>query len=513
MSGLRGIGKFLGFAGLVLLVFGIFSYSQTQRFDLWTAVHVAGGGMLVAFSGAANYAGFQRTVARRGTRERAQALIGALLFAGILVAVNVLVARFPWRWDATANKIHTLAPSTRALIQGLAQPVQLLAVYKPADSARAEVEPLLRRFGEAGSNLRWRFVDPDREKPLVDRLGVTQDKVVVAVAGEASAQSTGDPRSGISEGALANLLSRLTRTGPRTVYVVVGDGEPSPQDLEDPRGLGVFARALADANFTPKPLLLATASSVPGDALLVVLAGPVKPIPAHDADLLSAYLGRGGRLLVLLDPGEDVGLSPLLTPYGVAPGDNLVVDQQQVPFFGARLGVDPIVESFPEHPITRHFRERIVLLQARTIAWNDPERAGVQGQVIAETGDASWAESGWREALTQGRVRRDPGEQEGPLPVAVAVAAGKARLVVLGDADLARNANLDTFFNREFLLNAVQWLGGEDELIAERPRGLRPSRLEMTDVEMWRLFRLSVLLLPEALLIVGLGIWWRRRTL
>jgi hypothetical protein len=30
---------------------------------------------------------------------------------------------------------------------------------------------------------------------------------------------------------------------------------------------------------------------------------------------------------------------------------------------------------------------------------------------------------------------------------------------------------------------------------------------------MWRLFRFSVLLLPEALLIVGLGIWWRRRTL
>jgi len=72
------------------------------------------------------------------------------------------------------------------------------------------------------------------------------------------------------------------------------------------------------------------------------------------------------------------------------------------------------------------------------------------------------------------------------------VTAKSARLVVLGDADLARNANLDTYFNREFLLNAVQWLAGDDALIAERPRGLRPSRLEMTDVEMRRLFRFSV---------------------
>jgi hypothetical protein len=509
----RGAGRFLGFAGLVLLVFGVLSFALTRRFDVWTAVHVVGGGILVAASAATNLAGVRRTVARRGTRERAQALVGALLFAGIVVAGNLLVLRFPWRWDATENKVHTLAPATRALVRGLPVPVELLAVFQPADPARAEVEALLRRFAEAGGKLRWRFVDPDREALLVRRLGLTQDKVVVAVAGETTAQSTGDPRSGIGEGAIANLLSRVTRTGPRNVYFVVGDGEPSPEDLQDPRGVGALARALTEANFAPRPLLLATASSVPADALLVVLAGPAKPLPAHDTDLLSAYLGRGGRLLAFLDPGEELGLAPLLGPYGVVPGDTLVIDQQEVPFFGARLGVDPIVATFPEHPITRHFRERIVLLQARTMDWKDPGREGVAGQVIAETGEASWAESGWRQALERGEVRKDPGEAEGPLPVAVAVTAGKSRLVVLGDADLARNANLDTFFNREFLLNAVQWLAGEDELIAERPRGLRPSRLEMTDVEMWRLFRFSVLLLPEALLIVGLGIWWRRRTL
>ncbi len=511
---MRGVGRFLGFAGLVLLVFGLLSFALTRRFDLWTAIHVAGGGMLVAVSGVANLAGVRRTVARRGTRERAQALVGAVLFAGILVAANVLAARFPWRWDATENKIHTLAPATRALAANLKAPVALMAVFQPADPARREIEPLLRRLAEASPKLTWRFVDPDREALLVRQLGVTQDKVVVARAGETTAQTTGDPRAGIGEGALANLLLRVTRTGPRTVYVVIGDGEPSPEDLQDPAGLGLLARALSDANFAPKPLLLSTAQAVPQDALLVVLAGPKKPLPAHDVDLLRAYLGRGGRLLALLDPGEELGLSPLLTEYGVSLGDTLVVDQQQVPFFGASLGVDPIVQSFPEHAITHNFHERMVLLQARTVDWSGkPTVAGAGGQVIAETGEESWAEKGWREVLATGRVGKDPGEQEGPLPVAVAVSAKSARLVVLGDADLARNANLDTYFNREFLLNAVQWLAGDDALIAERPRGLRPSRLEMTDVEMRRLFRFSVLLLPEALLIVGLGIWWRRRTL
>ena len=119
---MRGVGRFLGFAGLVLLVFGLLSFALTRRFDLWTAIHVAGGGVLVAASGVANLAGVRRSVARRGTRERAQALLGAFLFAGILVAGNVLAARFPWRWDATENKIHTLAPATRALVRNLADP-------------------------------------------------------------------------------------------------------------------------------------------------------------------------------------------------------------------------------------------------------------------------------------------------------------------------------------------------------------------------------------------------------
>jgi len=50
-------------------------------------------------------------------------------------------------------------------------------------------------------------------------------------------------------------------------------------------------------------------------------------------------------------------------------------------------------------------------------------------------------------------------------------------------------------------------------MIAERPRGLRPSRLDMTEADYRTLFRLGVLLVPEALLILGLGIWWRRHTL
>lgn len=132
--------------------------------------------------------------------------------------------------------------------------------------------------------------------------------------------------------------------------------------------------------------------------------------------------------------------------------------------------------------------------------------------------------------LSTGSVTRGPGDVDGPVPVAVAAQRSQGepaaqekgpavarrsatRIVVIGDSDLASNAHLHDFFNKEFLLNAIAWLGGQEDLIAERPKGFRPSRLDMTEADYRALFRLGVLLFPEALLIAGLAVWWRRRML
>jgi ABC-type uncharacterized transport system involved in gliding motility auxiliary subunit len=104
--------------------------------------------------------------------------------------------------------------------------------------------------------------------------------------------------------------------------------------------------------------------------------------------------------------------------------------------------------------------------------------------------------------------------------VAVAVAAnldalkfgqGEARLVVLGDTDIANNQYIGNFFNRDFIMNCIDWLAGESNAITIRPRELRASRFNLTVQEFDVVFVLSVLLLPELLLIIGFAVWWERR--
>ena len=108
------------------------------------------------------------------------------------------------------------------------------------------------------------------------------------------------------------------------------------------------------------------------------------------------------------------------------------------------------------------------------------------------------------------------------MPIAVAVDAdlkqmgggkdGSSRLAVFGSTEFADNRELEgTYFNRDLFLNTVGWLVGQSDLLSIRPRArARLARAVHRGARAPSIFYLSVLVLPELLLIAGLAVWWRR---
>ena len=81
---------------------------------------------------------------------------------------------------------------------------------------------------------------------------------------------------------------------------------------------------------------------------------------------------------------------------------------------------------------------------------------------------------------------------------------------MIGDSDFATNAVLGTQGNRDFFLNAVNWVAQQENLIAIRPKQAGDRRVTMTEDQQRRVLYLSVLGLP--LIVAALGIWtWSRR--
>ncbi len=66
--------------------------------------------------------------------------------------------------------------------------------------------------------------------------------------------------------------------------------------------------------------------------------------------------------------------------------------------------------------------------------------------------------------------------------------------------------------NGDLFLNAVGWLVGQEELVSIRSRTVRASRALMTEGQQLRVFYLSILILPELLIALGIAVWWRRRS-
>jgi ABC-type uncharacterized transport system involved in gliding motility auxiliary subunit len=91
--------------------------------------------------------------------------------------------------------------------------------------------------------------------------------------------------------------------------------------------------------------------------------------------------------------------------------------------------------------------------------------------------------------------------------------AKKAHLVVIGDSDFASNQFFSLYGNGDFFLNTASWLAKEENLISIRPRTRKWSPITLTETQGNLTFMLGVLVFPGAVILMGLRVWWKRRSL
>jgi ABC-type uncharacterized transport system involved in gliding motility auxiliary subunit len=236
-------------------------------------------------------------------------------------------------------------------------------------------------------------------------------------------------------------------------------------------------------------------------------------------------LKKGKPALFLLNPRTTPELATYLQQWGVHVGNDVIVDEQIQLLKGKTFTLTPFVTTYGAHPITEELSRRgstalTTYGMSRSV---EPQADGTKGITpvsLAQTSPNAWAETDLEGVFQHQTARLDEKDRKGPVSLAVAVTAnlkdmgvgqdGSARLVVFGDAVFANNQYIGQYFNRDLLLNSVSWLIGEEGLISVRPRSIRASRVQFTAEQGTLIFYLSVLVLPELLLIAGLAVWWRR---
>jgi ABC-type uncharacterized transport system involved in gliding motility auxiliary subunit len=458
---------------------------------------------------------------RRAGKHGSSALLTAVLTIGILGTLGWLATQYNHRFDWSEAGVHTLTGQTLDVLESLESDVQMTAFFNKLDAP--PIRDLLQRYEYASERVKLEFADPTERPDLVAAYEIDEEDLARGLVRVAIGDQSVELAE-FGEAQITNALVNLTRSGGKKVYFLEGHNEriadPDSNVGAGKEGISRAAEALRNETYAVETLLLAAAGDVPEDADALILAGPTRPFLDEEHAALQRYLERGGALFVLVDPRARTDITTDLEAWGVRLGDDVIVDQSLALFGRA---TSPFASSYSEeHPITRELSEVVLFHMVRSVEILPGAESRLEP--IAFTGESSWAErnlEGWEKT---GRAQFDEGDLEGPVPVAVAgnpIAVPKppeegtepaeARIVVVGDSDFATNEVLDTFGNRDFFVNSVNWLLGDTEHISIRPNTSRASRFALSSEEFMRIQNLSLFVIPETIAILGVLAWWSRR--
>jgi gliding motility-associatede transport system auxiliary component len=514
-----------GILGIVFLAFGLAATALVGG-GLYVYGNLVAGLLLVIAYVAFGFEEFRSVLGQRSTRYGASAFVYTLLFVALIVGGNYLSARHHHRWDVTEAGVYTLAPQSAKVVQALQQDLSMTAFVEGGQDQA--LETLLGSYKYAApSHVQTRMVDPDKEPALVDQMKITALRSVNLQYGKESFVVTNPTEESITNGVI-----RVSGSTKKVVYFTEGHGEADVTNQQDPKGYSNAKVALEQENYEVKTLLLPSAEEIPADASVLALAGPERPLGEREVQLLDGLLKKGGHVLLLVGPREgDEHLTALLANWGVKLGNDIVIDREVRLFEGPRLGLVPITKTYGSHPITQNFKDYTVYPQTRTVEPDINAKKGLEVTSLVKTSASSWAETDLDELFTKQTANLDPQDRKGPLSIAVAVTAklkelggeptageGKAtpdeaRLVVFGTELFADNQQLaQSRLNGDLLLNAVGWLVGQEELVSIRSRSVRASRAELTGNQAGWVFYLSVLFLPQILIVTGIAVAWSRKS-
>lgn len=511
--------------GLLLLAGGSY-YAVFQGFDTTARIITAAGILLLGVAIAIDPEAVWGKLTTRNMRYGGNTLAMAAIFIGILVLVNVLGARRPERWDLTANKALSLSDQTIQLLGQIPQPVVAVAFLQTEDTRRTEMENLFYEM-QVRSNgmLTYEVIDPRDAPGYAQQLGVLELGTTVFVMGDKRQQVTGTREADLATG-----LVKLVQPNPRKAYFTIGHQERRIDGFEQD-SYGQIKTQLESRNFSVENLSLFTTPEVPADASMVVIAGPKAPFAEAEIQAIASYVDRGGDLMVMVDPGADTGLGPLLARWGVEAGKMFVAEGD--PQSRAASPFNPVVLRPAQHKVTEKVPAPLIFASPTYLTLAPPGQGpqGWRATALAQTTERGWAESDPNSLRNPQTAQFDEGaDLKGPLTLAAAIEQNpdpttpgaapsadttpKSRILVFGTSSIATNemfrfggqvANVDLF------VNGSSWLVGDDELISIQPRPPDNRSLFLTAAQRNFIMLSSIVLMPAIVLAIGILVWWSRR--
>ena len=525
------IKQHLNYIALALIALALISWIIWPYRKSLILILGATGVVALATYIALNTSSLKKGFKRRSFIYSSNMIVVVVLVVGILVIVNYFFARHHHRFDFTEAKLHSLSDQSVKILKNLKADLNIKSFFLEGNFRKNEMENLLQNYAYHSKKIKYEFIDPDKNPGMVKRYEVTTDGTTILESGEKESRITTS-----TEEDLTNAIVKVSREKKKVIYFLEGHGEASIEDSED-RGYSLAMQEMEKLAYEVKKLTMAFADNFPEDCSLLVIPGAQKDLVPNELETIRDFIANGGRVFFMVDPETAPGMKSFLSEYGILLEDDLIVDT-----VSRLMGGDyfmPVVTGYELHAITEKFNFATFFPFARSVNKTESTPDGVTTTVLAKSGGNSWSERQLKETEVTFNEDKDVA---GPVSIAVVItvepvakeieeqaetetdAEKKAtpeeespkqegRLAVFGDSDFATNRYYNLSGNGNLFLNTINWLAEEADLISIQAKTAFPKSIQLTASQGRILFFVSTIFLPLLVLVAGITVWMKRRSL
>ena len=457
------------------------------------------------------------------TRGGSYSLVITLVVLAILVVINIMASSISSAYtklDISSSQLYSITSNTKVVVNNLQKDVTIYWIVQ-ADEEDSVIENLLEKYESLSDHIKVVKKNPDVYPTFAQQY--TDDTVM----NNSLVVECGDVYRYISyadiyladvdyttysyvysfdgEGAITSAIDYVVSEDLPVVYTLTGHGE---EDLPEE-----FAKQIERENTETAELSLLTVDEIPEDAACILIYAPTSDISSDEKDMLSEYVEKGGKLMVVSSTQKDTSLDNLnsiAADYSVTVNDGLVVEGDRS-HYAMRMPY-VMIPDLGESDITESLIEAgyyVIMPVAQGLTVGDSSNATVT-QLLTTSAEAYSKSAGYNIETYE----KEDGDVDGPFALAVDIETNSGGSIIW----IASSQFLDEMYNAyssgantDFAMNALSSLVGETEAVAIRSKSLGYNYLTISEDVSGKLKAMMIFVIPAVFVAAGIYVTVSRR--
>lgn len=449
----------------------------------------------------------------------------------IVVVLNLVVQEIPSKYreiDLSSQKLYTIGEQTEKILKNLKKDVTLYYIAQDGTES-SDIKNLLEKYEEGSKHITVEQKDPAVSPKFASQY--TSDNIsnnsIIVVCGDKSkvVDYSSMYETSINYQTYSQEVTEFDGEGQLTsaINYVVSDNMPVLYNLEghDESSMSeTMKETIEKANIEIKSLNLLSEEAVPDDAECLFIFAPATDLTKEEADKIISYLENGGKALIVSNyTDEDMpNFKSVLENYGVQPVDGIVLEGNtdnyvsQNPYY-----LLPNIES-GEITSELSSQSRYVLVPlAQGIKKADNIRDTLNISSILTTSDSAYSKTNLKDMDT---MEKEDGDIDGPFDLAVSITEKvgddkETQIAYFASASIFNDSinSMVSGTNYELLSASLAWMCSTDDSnqisIPSKSYDTTTLTVPTADINFWSIFVTGVL--PVCTLLIGFGIWMKRR--